>query len=206
VSLDLRVRAAFARLTLALNPHQRRGPDGRWIKGGGLGGPSAAPAPTRSGRNRTDLVWDHQIDQLLAEVGDDDSERAEYIRRALRGKREFGNNGLTYVARDEQTGELTGATTVVVREPEDPGDPSTAVIDYLGAQEGSRAGTDLVRQVLNDMQGSDAVYVEPTAASIGFWEKLGFELDPLDLGSDFLGLDTAGIQKWLRDHPKGPLL
>ncbi len=34
MNLDLRARAATAILELAFNPHQRRGPDGRWIKMG----------------------------------------------------------------------------------------------------------------------------------------------------------------------------
>ena len=46
MTLELRARAAIARLELAYNPLQPRGKDGRWIKGG-AGAPSAPSAPAK---------------------------------------------------------------------------------------------------------------------------------------------------------------
>ena len=53
MSLELRARAAIARLEVfAYNPLQPRGPDGRWIKGG-AGVPSAPDAPRKRAVKKT---------------------------------------------------------------------------------------------------------------------------------------------------------
>jgi len=87
-SLD-RVSQLFAELgdaigALAFNEGQKRGPDGRWIKGGGIGGllgkvvgDGAAPelhAPGRGGRDQHNSAVAEAADQLLKEQGRHDAE------------------------------------------------------------------------------------------------------------------------------------
>lgn len=54
---ELRARAALAQMELfGFNKGQRRGPDGKWIKGGGLGGGSSAPSGGAGGAGRRDAI------------------------------------------------------------------------------------------------------------------------------------------------------
>jgi GNAT superfamily N-acetyltransferase len=57
----LEARAALAVADLAFNPHQRRGPDGRWVKGGG-GRPAATPG------NAADLVKDGATPETVEQL------------------------------------------------------------------------------------------------------------------------------------------
>lgn len=114
-----------------------------------------------------------------------------------------------FVARDS-TGKVTGAAGVAVGEitAEDIGlepgdDPDFRTqrylkLDYLGSQGG--VGGKLFEQVLRAAQEGnyDAVMLEATQNSRSYWEdKQKLSVDPLGLGLDFYGLNSAQIAERL---------
>jgi hypothetical protein len=124
----------------------------------------------------------------------------EYIRRALRGKGNFGDYAHTFVARDP-SGKVTGAMTVVDHDAEEENEygvpvPAYSTIDYVGAKGGGR---DLVRQAAQHALDRGAyLYAEPTSSSLPYWrDKIGMTEDPGGLGTDFYGFSPDELRAFL---------
>ena len=143
-------------------------------------------------------------DTILAEI-EGDGERESFIRAAI--NEAFGKKSTTYLARDTD-GKLVGAINVKdwsgAESEEMLGDRiPTSYVEYVGALEGTGAGTQLLRQAIEHTLASKskALHLQGTDTSIGYWEKQGLIDDPLNLGVELPGLDRAGMKKWLDDHP-----
>jgi len=77
--------------------------------------------------------------------------------------------------------------------------PPVTLIHTLGSL-APGVGTALVREAIVEAQqaGHGAVYVESIAESEGFYRRLGFVDDPLELGSPFWGILAEHFGDWLR--------
>lgn len=144
-----------------------------------------------------DPVDDESEIRGLIEQVDDTTPRGEFIRRALRNKLEMPDRTRVFIAHDG--GAPVGAISVV----DYPGrDTPHMVIESLGSTEPG-VGTSLVRAAINwaSRHDREVLYTEPLGPAVGFWEKMGFQPDPLEVGSYYHGLTAEGMRAWHWEHP-----
>lgn len=158
--------------------------------------PATRDAGTRLPSAGPERIDSAEATRLAATItGDDD--RAGSMRQALLDGEEIGDPATVYVSRDGDR--ITGAMSVVDYTGEDEGTAPYSKVENVGASaDAPGTGTAMVRQAIEHALAGDAqaIYVEPTAAAEGFWQRMGFTTDPLDLGTSN-GLDRAGMQRWL---------